>query len=105
MGATKAATASPRTVRGITDYHSAVTLARPTLRIATYNVHSCRGLDRRTRPERTAAVLRAIDADIVALQEVIGPGSQSGGTPKGSFAPPLPGPAMAPPPPSPAHPS
>jgi len=51
-----------------------VTLARPTLRIATYNVHSCRGLDRRTRPERTAAVLRDIDADIIALQEVIGPG-------------------------------
>jgi endonuclease/exonuclease/phosphatase family metal-dependent hydrolase len=54
-------------------------LTRPALRIATYNVHSCRGLDRRTRPERTAAVLRAIDADIVALQEVIGPGSHSGG--------------------------
>jgi Metal-dependent hydrolase len=56
-----------------------VTLARPTLRIATYNVHSCRGLDRRTRPERTAAVLRDIDADIVALQEVIGPGAHTGG--------------------------
>src|SRR5438105_7810921 len=63
----------------MTDYHSLVTLARRPLRIATYNVHSCRGLDRRTRPERTAAVLRAIDADIVALQEVIGPGSNSGG--------------------------
>ncbi len=56
-----------------------MTLARPTLRIATYNVHSCRGLDRRTRPERTAAVLRDIDADIVALQEVIGPGAHTGG--------------------------
>jgi endonuclease/exonuclease/phosphatase family metal-dependent hydrolase len=44
------------------------------LRIATYNVHRCRGLDGRTRPDRTAAVLRAIDADIVALQEVIGAG-------------------------------
>jgi len=31
-------------------------------------------MDRRTRPDRVAAVLRAIDADIVALQEVIGPG-------------------------------
>jgi endonuclease/exonuclease/phosphatase family metal-dependent hydrolase len=56
-----------------------VTLARPTLRIATYNVHSCRGLDRRTRPERIAAVLRDINADIVALQEVIGPGAHTGG--------------------------
>lgn len=42
------------------------------IRIATYNIHRCRGLDGRTRPERIAAVLAAIDADIVALQEVIG---------------------------------
>jgi endonuclease/exonuclease/phosphatase family metal-dependent hydrolase len=47
---------------------------RPALRIVTYNIHRCRGMDRRTRPERTARVLRAIDADIVALQEVIGAG-------------------------------
>ncbi len=49
------------------------------LRIATYNVHRCRGLDGRTRPDRIAAVLRAVDADIVALQEVVGPGPNSGG--------------------------
>jgi len=42
------------------------------IRIVTYNIHKCRGLDGRTRPERIAAVLAAIDADIVALQEVIG---------------------------------
>lgn len=41
------------------------------LRIATYNVHKCRGLDRRVLPERIADVLREIDADIVALQEVV----------------------------------
>ena len=29
-----------------------------TLRIVTYNIHRCRGMDRRTRPERIAAVLR-----------------------------------------------
>ena len=52
---------------------------RPTLRIATYNVHRCRGIDGRTRPERTAAVLRAIDADVVALQEVVGAGPNGGG--------------------------
>ena len=52
---------------------------RPTLRIATYNVHRCRGLDGRTRPERIAAVLRAIDADVVALQEVIGAGPHGRG--------------------------
>ncbi|MGE5242826.1 MAG: endonuclease/exonuclease/phosphatase family protein [Betaproteobacteria bacterium] len=45
-----------------------------TLRIATYNVHRCRGLDGRTRPERIAAVLSAIDAEVIALQEVIGAG-------------------------------
>ena len=43
-----------------------------TLRVVTYNVHRCRGLDGRTRPERIAAVLAAINADIIALQEVVG---------------------------------
>ena len=42
-------------------------------------MHRCRGLDGRTRPERIAAVLRAIDADIVALQEVVGAGPAGGG--------------------------
>ena len=50
-----------------------------TLRVVTYNIHRCRGMDRRTRPDRAAAVLRDIDADVVALQEVMGagPGSSS----------------------------
>ena len=42
------------------------------LRVVTYNIHRCRGLDGRTRPERIAAVLRSIEADIIALQEVVG---------------------------------
>jgi len=42
------------------------------LRVVTYNIHRCRGLDGRTRPERIAAVLASIDADIIALQEVVG---------------------------------
>lgn len=41
-------------------------------RIATYNVHSCVGMDKQCNPERTLAVLREIDADIFALQEVGG---------------------------------
>lgn len=45
-----------------------------TLRVVTYNVHRCRGMDRRTRPDRIAAVLRDINADVVALQEVVGAG-------------------------------
>jgi endonuclease/exonuclease/phosphatase family metal-dependent hydrolase len=41
------------------------------LRIATYNIHKARGLDGRVRVERIARVLAAIEADIVALQEVV----------------------------------
>jgi len=44
------------------------------VRIATYNIHRSRGLDRRTRPERIAKVLAGVGADIIALQEVVGPG-------------------------------
>ena len=45
-----------------------------TLRVVTYNIHRARGLDRRTRPDRVAAVLREVDADVIALQEVVGAG-------------------------------
>lgn len=41
-------------------------------RVTTYNIHKCRGLDRRVRPKRIAEVLKEIDADVVALQEVVG---------------------------------
>lgn len=41
----------------------------PALRIASYNVHKCVGTDQRLDPARTAAVIGALDADIVALQE------------------------------------
>ncbi len=41
------------------------------LRIATYNIHKGRGLDGRVRVERIARVLGEIDADIVAMQEVV----------------------------------
>jgi endonuclease/exonuclease/phosphatase family metal-dependent hydrolase len=44
------------------------------LRIATYNIHRCRGMDRRTMPARIADVIRDMEADVVALQEVIGAG-------------------------------
>jgi len=50
-----------------------------TLRVATYNIHRCRGLDGRTRLDRIAAVIRALDADVVALQEVVGAGPGGGG--------------------------
>lgn len=41
------------------------------IRVATYNVHKCRGLDRRTSPGRIAEVIRELDADVIALQEVL----------------------------------
>ena len=41
------------------------------LRVATYNVHRCRGMDRRVRPDRIADVLRETGADVCALQEVV----------------------------------
>jgi endonuclease/exonuclease/phosphatase family metal-dependent hydrolase len=56
-----------------------VTHGTTSLRIATYNIHRCRGLDGRTRPERIAAVIRSIGADVVALQEVVGAGPRGGG--------------------------
>lgn len=40
------------------------------LRVATWNIHRCIGTDGVLSPARCAAVLRDIDADIVALQEV-----------------------------------
>jgi endonuclease/exonuclease/phosphatase family metal-dependent hydrolase len=51
-----------------------VPAATSRLRIVTYNIHRSRGMDRRTRPERVAEVLRDVNADVIALQEVIGAG-------------------------------
>jgi endonuclease/exonuclease/phosphatase family metal-dependent hydrolase len=42
----------------------------PGIRVVTYNIHTCVGLDRRYDPARIAAVLCEIDADIACLQEV-----------------------------------
>lgn len=40
------------------------------IRIATYNIHRAIGRDNQETPERIATVLREMDADLVALQEV-----------------------------------
>jgi len=44
----------------------------PAFTIATYNIHKCRGLDRRVRPDRIVEVLKQTGADVIALQEVEG---------------------------------
>ncbi len=49
------------------------------VRVATYNIHRCRGMDRRILPSRIADVLREIDADVIALQEVVGAGPTGSG--------------------------
>jgi endonuclease/exonuclease/phosphatase family metal-dependent hydrolase len=42
------------------------------LRVVTYNVHKCRGMDGRTNTGRIVDVLREVSADVIALQEVMG---------------------------------
>lgn len=48
---------------------------RASFRAATYNVHGCIGTDGRHDPDRVAAVIDELDADIVALQEFTYPAS------------------------------
>jgi endonuclease/exonuclease/phosphatase family metal-dependent hydrolase len=40
------------------------------LRILSYNVHKCLGLDRRRRPDRVVSVMAGTEADVLVLQEV-----------------------------------
>lgn len=47
--------------------------------IASYNIHRCVGLDRKCSPPRIAAVLKEMDCDVLALQEVDNsPGEHAG---------------------------
>jgi len=57
---------SPESTEGL----ASVATSPVTLRIVTYNVHSCVGLDGRLSIPRIANVLARIDADVVALQEL-----------------------------------
>jgi endonuclease/exonuclease/phosphatase family metal-dependent hydrolase len=51
-----------------------------TLRVLTYNLHHCQGMDGKVDVERIAAVIRSVKPDIVALQEVDRNVSRSGRT-------------------------
>lgn len=57
--------------------------ASSTFRIATYNIHKCRGIDMKFTPQRIISVLREVDADVLCLQEVVDiPGDDGvGGSP------------------------
>jgi endonuclease/exonuclease/phosphatase family metal-dependent hydrolase len=50
-----------------------------TIRLATYNIHRCKGMDGRLRPDRIVEVIKRLDADVVALQEVVGAGPEEDG--------------------------
>jgi endonuclease/exonuclease/phosphatase family metal-dependent hydrolase len=41
------------------------------MRVATYNIHKCRGLDGRISPERIAEVISELEADVIAIQEIL----------------------------------
>ncbi|MFC5861956.1 endonuclease/exonuclease/phosphatase family protein [Acidicapsa dinghuensis] len=41
------------------------------LRVVTYNIHKCRGFDRRVLPKRIISVLQELNADVMCLQEVV----------------------------------
>ncbi|HKQ30357.1 MAG TPA: endonuclease/exonuclease/phosphatase family protein [Burkholderiales bacterium] len=41
------------------------------LTVATYNIHRCVGRDRRFDPKRILTVLHELDADVIALQELL----------------------------------
>jgi endonuclease/exonuclease/phosphatase family metal-dependent hydrolase len=40
------------------------------MKVASYNIHKCRGTDGRTRPDRIIEVIKELNADLIALQEV-----------------------------------
>lgn len=62
------------------------------LRVVTYNIHKCRGLDRRTSPQRILRVLQDLDADVLCLQEVVdAPGHSARNDQAGFLARNLPG--------------
>lgn len=50
--------------------HDGAPDSREPLRVMTYNVHSCIGIDGKVRPERIISVIRCCRADVIALQEV-----------------------------------
>src|SRR5690606_41483172 len=74
------ACAGQEPVPGSTTVHPAEDAAAlETWRIVSYNIRHGRGADNEVDLERTAAVLRRLDPDVVALQEVDQGVARSGG--------------------------
>jgi endonuclease/exonuclease/phosphatase family metal-dependent hydrolase len=62
---------APRPAESQSDeVHAHCRSAADSLRVMTYNVHSCIGIDGKVRPERIVSVIRSCKADVIALQEV-----------------------------------
>jgi len=61
------------------DFASEPQTAVKNLRIMTYNVHSCVGMDGKLSPDRIARVIARHDLDVVALQELDVGRNRSGG--------------------------
>jgi endonuclease/exonuclease/phosphatase family metal-dependent hydrolase len=49
-----------------------------TLRVMSYNIHICQGMDKKFDPQRIADVIKREDVDVVALQEVDSKARRSG---------------------------
>jgi endonuclease/exonuclease/phosphatase family metal-dependent hydrolase len=49
------------------------------LRVVTYNIHRCRGMDGYTNPDRIANILKRLRPDVIALQEAVGKGHRGVG--------------------------
>lgn len=52
------------------DRRAAPAATRGGLVVATWNIHSCVGVDARFAPDRTAGILQGLGADVIGLQEV-----------------------------------
>lgn len=61
--------AAPAVGAPLPGFRALPTLETMQLTVASYNIHKAVGLDRRRDPDRIIAVLREIDADVIALQE------------------------------------
>jgi endonuclease/exonuclease/phosphatase family metal-dependent hydrolase len=64
--------------RSEADAPPAIAAARALLRIASYNIHGCVGIDMRRNVSRVARVIRELGCDTIGLQEVGGKHDRTG---------------------------